>query len=85
MRSLSSPTSRQPYPGSMIVFHGAGLYDDPTLGWKGLAARIETVAVPGEHTGNRTMMAEPYVADVSERLLELLAGSSSFTSNSTAA
>jgi hypothetical protein len=30
-------------------------------------------------------MAEPYVADVSERLLELVAGSSSFTSNSTAA
>ena len=75
----------EPYPGSMIVFYGAGLYDDPTLGWKGLAAGIETVAVPGEHTGNRMMMAEPYVADVSERLLELVAGSSSFTSNSTAA
>ena len=74
-----------PYPGSMIVFYGAGLYDDPTLGWKGLAASIETVAIPGEHAGNRTMMAEPYVADVSERLLELLGGSSSFASSTTTA
>ena len=49
----------------MIVFYGAGLYDDPDLGWKGLAAGIETVAVPASTTGNRTMMAEPYVADVS--------------------
>ena len=63
----------EPYPGEMIVFHGAGLYDDAMLGWEGLAASVESVAVPGEHAGNRTMMAEPYVGQVSERLEELLA------------
>ncbi len=63
----------EPYPGEMTVFHGAGLYDDAMLGWEGLAASVESVAVPGEHAGNRTMMAEPYVGQVSERLEELLA------------
>ncbi len=45
----------------MIVFHGEGLYDDPDLGWEGLASSIDTIAVPGEHTSNRMMMAEPHV------------------------
>ena len=64
------------YPGEMTVFYGANLYDDPTLGWEGLAASIETVAVPGEHTGNRTMMAEPYVEHVYERIADLLGATS---------
>jgi amino acid adenylation domain-containing protein len=62
------------YPGEMIVFQGAGLYDDPTLGWETLAASVETVAIPGEHAGNRTLMAEPYVGQVAERLQAHLAG-----------
>jgi amino acid adenylation domain-containing protein len=75
----------EPYGGSMIVFFGAGLYDDPTLGWSGLATSVETVAVPGDHEGNRTMMAEPYVAHVSGRLQELLTRPRAHSSNSTAA
>jgi thioesterase domain-containing protein len=60
-----------PYEGRMIVFHGAGLYDDPTLGWENLAS-VESVAVPGDHVGNRMLMAEPYVRPVAEHLLARL-------------
>jgi amino acid adenylation domain-containing protein len=60
------------YPGPIIVFHGEGLYDDPDLGWIDLASSIETVAVPGDHSGNRDMMAEPPVTVVAERMHEAL-------------
>ena len=61
------------YPGPMVVFYGDGLYDDPELGWNGLAESIQTVAVPGENQNNRIMMAEPWVGFISERMQELLA------------
>ncbi len=61
-----------PYPGPMVVFHGDGLYDDPDLGWTELASSIETFAVPGDHDGNRDMMAEPPVAYIAEHLQQKL-------------
>ncbi len=63
----------EPYPGPIILFHGAGLYDDPELGWGGLAEEIETLEVPGPHRGNRDSMAEPNVGFIAERLQEHLA------------
>ena len=57
----------------MVVFFGDGLYDDPDLGWQGLAKSIRTVAVPGEHKNNRMLMAEPWIEVVSDHLQELLA------------
>ncbi len=62
----------RPYDGELIVFYGSGLYEDPSLGWDGLAARVQTVEVPGEHTGNRQAMKEPAVGFVSDRLREYL-------------
>jgi amino acid adenylation domain-containing protein len=59
----------KPYPGSIVMFRGAGLYREPTLGWGDLTQRgIESYEVPGMHTDNRQAMAEPHVAFVSERL-----------------
>jgi amino acid adenylation domain-containing protein len=64
----------EPYPGDLLIFYGNGLYEDPTLGWDGLAERgIESHAVPGEHTDNRQAMHEPHVQFVRDRLLEYLA------------
>jgi amino acid adenylation domain-containing protein len=56
------------YPGEMIIFYGEGLYEDPTLGWDGLAESIEVVGVPGDHANNRHAMMEPAVDFVQERL-----------------
>jgi thioesterase domain-containing protein len=61
-----------PFPQPIIVFYGEGLYDDPDLGWVDLASSVEAVAVPGDHSGNRDMMAEPPVGVVAERLSEAL-------------
>jgi hypothetical protein len=62
----------RPYPGEILVFYGQGLYDDPELGWTGLARQIQSFAVPGEHTNNRKAMREPAVGFVSDRLQEYL-------------
>jgi thioesterase domain-containing protein/acyl carrier protein len=62
-----------PYPGRMVVFYGDGVYEDPALGWTGLASSVDTIAVPGPHRGNRTLMAEPAVDVVAGRLKEILA------------
>ena len=59
----------RPYEGDLLIFYGAGLYEDPQLGWGGLATgNIEAIAVPGDHGNNRQMMMEPYVNFVSDRL-----------------
>jgi amino acid adenylation domain-containing protein len=59
----------RPYNGDLLVFYGEGLYEDPELGWGGLArGEIRAYAVPGHHDNNRQAMAEPYVAFISERL-----------------
>jgi thioesterase domain-containing protein len=64
----------QPFPGRILMFYGEGLYEDPELGWTGLAAEgIEVIAVAGEHDGNRQLMNEPYVEVVRDRLREQLA------------
>jgi aspartate racemase len=64
----------RPYPGELVVFYGKGLYEDPELGWGGLAeAGILTFGVPGDHDNNRQAMMEPYVGFVSDRLAEYLA------------
>jgi amino acid adenylation domain-containing protein len=65
----------EPYPGELLVFYGEGLYEDPTLGWEGLAGRgLRTYAVPGEHDNNRQAMMEPAVGFVADRLQEHLDG-----------
>jgi thioesterase domain-containing protein/acyl carrier protein len=62
------------YPGDLLIFYGQGLYEDPTLGWDGLAAAgIQSYAVPGDHDNNRQAMHEPAVEFVAERLDEYLA------------
>jgi len=58
-----------PYARDLMVFYGAGLYEDPELGWGGLAeGGIEALAVPGEHANNRDVMREPNVKFVAERI-----------------
>jgi hypothetical protein len=62
-----------PYPGEILIFYGDGLYEDPTLGWDGLASRgIRSYAVPGEHDNNRQAMREPAVGFISDRLRDYL-------------
>ncbi|MEA2828664.1 MAG: hypothetical protein QOG43_3103 [Actinomycetota bacterium] len=63
----------QPYPGTIVQFRSAGLFDDPQLGWGGLpAAGIEDFEVPGEHLDQREAMREPLVGFVGEHLAECL-------------
>jgi amino acid adenylation domain-containing protein len=57
-----------PYRGEMIIFYGMGLYEDPSLGWEGLADSLEIVGVPGNHANNRHAMMEPAVDYTAERL-----------------
>jgi amino acid adenylation domain-containing protein len=62
-----------PYEGEILVFYGEGLYEDPALGWDGLAAGgIRSFGVPGFHDNNRQAMMEPAVSFVSDRLVEYL-------------
>src|SRR5579884_2251906 len=62
-----------PYEGEIVLFHGEGLYDDPTLGWEGMATQgVLSFAVPGEHDNNRQAMFEPAVGFVAERLEQYL-------------
>jgi amino acid adenylation domain-containing protein len=63
----------QPFEGEMLVFYGDGLYEDPDLGWTGLATEgILSHAIPGEHDNNRQAMSEPGVGFVAEQLQEYL-------------
>jgi len=64
-----------PYPKDVLVFYGAGLYEDPELGWGGLAeAGIKAFEVPGDHNNNRDAMREPGVQFVAERIEDYLHG-----------
>jgi amino acid adenylation domain-containing protein len=59
----------EPYGGDLLIFFGEKLYEDPELGWGGLASgEIRAYAVPGNHENNRQAMTEPYVAFISQRL-----------------
>jgi amino acid adenylation domain-containing protein len=61
------------YSKDLLVFYGAGLYEDPELGWGGLAdGGIRALAVPGEHAGNRDAMREPAVRFIAGRIEEYL-------------
>jgi amino acid adenylation domain-containing protein len=58
-----------PYDGEMLIFRGDGLYEDPALGWEGLArGGIQSFAVPGRHDNNRQAMAEPAVGFIADTL-----------------
>jgi amino acid adenylation domain-containing protein len=56
------------YPGKITVFSGEGLFSDPTAGWMGLAAEIETCAIAGQHRIPAQMMYEPAVTELAEKL-----------------
>jgi amino acid adenylation domain-containing protein len=60
----------EPYAGQIIMFSGAGLYDDPALGWSELATDgVVTHVVPGDHRDNRDIMRQPYVREVADALI----------------
>jgi thioesterase domain-containing protein len=61
------------YDGKITLFRGQGLYDDPELGWAGLAATIEPVEIAGgAHRVRRDMMNEPIVAALAVRFAAAL-------------
>ena len=61
---------RKPYPGTLILFRGRGLYeDDPNMGWEGLAATLENYEI-GERRlrSRRDIMNEPLVGLLATQL-----------------
>jgi amino acid adenylation domain-containing protein len=59
----------RPYPGELLIFYGDGLYEDPELGWGGLAqGGIRTFAIPGADDNNRQAMMEPGASVVAARI-----------------
>jgi hypothetical protein len=65
-----SPT---PFDGEMMVFYSEAMYEDPALGWDGLAqGGVDTFALSGQHTTNREAMTEPAVELIAIRLQERL-------------
>jgi thioesterase domain-containing protein/acyl carrier protein len=63
----------RPYPGEILVFYGDGLYEDPELGWGGLAdSGVLTFAVPGTHVSNRHAMREPGASFMAAHLREYM-------------
>ena len=62
-----------PYPGEVLMFSGAGMYEDLELGWGDFVdGGVRAYEVPGEHTGNRDLMRPPAVDSVAEILEEHL-------------
>jgi amino acid adenylation domain-containing protein len=61
--------------GTMVVFHGTGLYsDDPTLGWDELVDHVVAQELPGPHRRNRDAMHEPFVEHLAAALEPHLLG-----------
>jgi thioesterase domain-containing protein len=61
------------YDGEILMFSGAGMYEDRELGWTGLAeGGIRVHPIPGEHKDNRELMREPHVGHVTEILQRYL-------------
>ena len=61
-----------PYPGRVSLFRSseaAASSLDPGLGWRALAAHVDVHDVPGDH---HTMVREPHVATLAERLEKAL-------------
>jgi hypothetical protein len=62
-----------PYPGEILVFYGDGLYEDPELGWSGLAdGGLRTFGIPGADDNNRQAMLDPGASFVGARITEYL-------------
>jgi thioesterase domain-containing protein/acyl carrier protein len=63
----------RPYGGKVTVFRAqdgpAGDPGDPTAGWSGLAAEVESVAVPGRH---QVMVFQPHVVELAKALARYL-------------
>jgi hypothetical protein len=50
--------------GALLIY-GAGLYEDPHLGWDGhLLGEIEAHPIPGQHRRNADMLNEPHLTEV---------------------
>ena len=59
----------RPYAGSLLVFHGAGLYRRDDLGWATLVGgELQSHESPGFHETQRDAMFEPHVAAIAETL-----------------
>jgi amino acid adenylation domain-containing protein len=72
----------KPYERDLLVFYGTGLYEDPELGWGGLAKQgVHSCGIPGQHDNNRQAMTEPGVAFVAEQLQAYLAAKQSAESH----
>lgn len=57
------------YDGEILMFSGAGMYEDPELGWAGLAKDgVHVHPIPGEHNNNRALLDKPYASQVAETL-----------------
>jgi thioesterase domain-containing protein len=63
----------RPWPGRVVVFRGAGLYEDDALGWRGHGATVVVHQIPGDHRTQRTLMAEPHASVVAPILAAELA------------
>jgi amino acid adenylation domain-containing protein len=62
-----------PYPKDLLIFYGKDLYEDPQLGWDGLAlGGIRAVAVPGVQRDNRDAMKDPGAQFIAARIDEYL-------------
>jgi hypothetical protein len=62
------------YPGEMLVFYGEGLYEDPEMGWGGLAEKVRTFGIPGADNNNRQAMRDPGASFVAGHINEYLNG-----------
>ena len=70
------------YPGEVTLFNAAekdpALIPDPEYGWVGLAKKAEVHLVPGNHD---TMLTEPHVAVLAEKLSKCIRKADESTSN----
>ncbi len=62
-----------PYNGTMAIFRDQGPYDDPQLGWgRWLQGEIETFEIPAGAKDHRSLMVEPAVSILANRIEEYL-------------
>jgi hypothetical protein len=64
----------QPYPGSLALFRGRGLYEkDPNMGWDELAEFLENHEIGfAETQSRRDIMNEPLVQLLAKELTEVI-------------
>jgi thioesterase domain-containing protein len=63
-RHLEQHGRTRPGTGPVVVFRGAGLYEDPTLGWRDHVDDVAVHEIGGEHRNQRSLMAEPHASTV---------------------